>query len=373
MGLLSNVLDPIFGSDTSSQDEQAQRYLDQATGAYGNIKTPNTTITTPQDLIDLGGYTPSTVTSQNLANPDSLSYDLGDPRLVAMAQQGSSAYDSIATDPRLRGNQEDALAALAGISQGGGFNAADKANLSRIQSETSQADRGRREAILQNLGARGMGGSGMDLLAQLQSSQAATDRSSQAGLDIAAQGQQRALDAIMQSGQLSGQMQSQDFSQAAQKAAAQNAINQFNTQNTNTGNLANQSAQNQFAMNQAAGRLGAQSTNVANQMATQTGNVNRGLQAQQFNAGAANTANASNSQNAQNTSNLNIANRNSAQSQRDALPQQNFQNQMAVAGGKAGVAQAGTNYYDTQANRQIQKDANYMDALIKGGAAAAGA
>lgn len=369
MAILSDILDPIFGSDTKEQDRAAQDYLKQATDAYSGIKLPQTEIPNPESQVDLGGYAPSTVSAQNIPNPEMLSYDLGDPRLAGVVQQGDSAYNDISIDPRLRSNQNDALAALAEISQGGGFNAQDRANLSRIHSEESQADRGRREAILQNLGARGMSGGGMDLLAQLQSSQAATDRESQRGLDVAGQGQQRALDAIMQSGQLSGQMQGQDFSQEAQKAAAQNAINQFNAQNTNVNNLANANIANQFTMNQAAGRLGAQQNNVANTMAAQTSNANRGMQAQQFNAGAANAASADKTQNAQNTANANVQARNQAAAATSALPQQNFQNQISVANGKSGAAQAGVGYYDTQAGREIAKDSNYLDALIKGGSA----
>src|SRR5690606_33373605 len=70
--------------------------------------------------------------------------------------------------------------------------------------------------------------------AKLQSSQAATDRNAQQGLDVAGMAQQRALQAMMERGNMSGQMRGQDFSQQAQIAAAQDAINSFNTANQNT-------------------------------------------------------------------------------------------------------------------------------------------
>ena len=173
--------------------------------------------------------------------------------LVA-AKQGDTEFNSIKSDPELREKQKASLAALDEISANGGFNLTDQANLSKIQSQAGTADRGRRDAIRQNMASRGMGGSGMELLASLQSSQAATDRQAQQGLDVAAMGQQRALDAIMQSGQLAGNVRGQDFSEQAQKASAQDAINRFNTSNTNDVNRYNnqgaQGVENTRSVNQ---------------------------------------------------------------------------------------------------------------------------
>jgi hypothetical protein len=130
-------------------------------------------------------------------------------------------------DPRLRDTQLAALASLQQISDKGGMQAQDVANLNRIQTDVAQADKGRREAIQQGMSRRGMGGSGMELLAALQSSQAATDRQSQAGLDVAGTAQQRALQALMQSGELAGNVRGQDVNIAQGK----DAITQFNTTN----------------------------------------------------------------------------------------------------------------------------------------------
>jgi len=163
--------------------------------------------------------------------------------------QQDSGMAGVSTDPRLKEAQMSALASLQGISANGGMTAEDRANLARSQTQAAQADRGRREAILQNANARGMGGSGMELLAQLDSSQAATDRQAQEGLDINGMAQKRALESMMQGGQLAGDMRNQDFGEQSDKARAQDAINQFNTGNKNTMNthVADQS----FGANQA--------------------------------------------------------------------------------------------------------------------------
>ena len=338
--LLSSILDPIFSSDTSEQDRAARAQLEKARNEY-NIPLPNTTINSPESLRDLGGYQAAQISP----------YDLGDPTLAQNFQEGQSSYNDIATDPRLRTNQQDSIAALDNLAKNGGFNAQDQANLSRNHMQAVQDDKARRDAILQHSGATGMSGSGNDLLAQLQSSQAATNRESQYGLDVAGQGQDRALQAIMQSGQLSGQMQNQDFSQQAQQAAARDAISRFNTSNLNSNSLSNAGIANQHAVNQANGRL---STAQSNQ-------------------GAQNQANQYNATNSQNISNQNVTNANTAQSLRDQLPQQNFNNLQSLASGRANADAGLSNSYTNEANRIAQKDANYMGAAIQGGAAIAGA
>lgn len=338
MGALSSILDPIFSSDTSKQDQAAKDALAQARNEY-NIQTPATTINNPNALTNLGG----------VAAPDKVSYDLGDAQTAGLSKQGNSALDDISTDPRLRSNQQDAISSLNDLAKNGGFNAADQANLARTHAGAVQDDQARRNAILQQAGASGMSGSGNSLLAQLQSSQAATDRESQYGLDVAGQGQDRALAAIQQSGTLSGQMQNQDFNQQAQQAAAKNAISQFNTTNANTNSLNNANIANQRAVDQASGRLTAATTNANNQQNTN-----------QYNA-----------TNAQRISDTNVANQNTAQSLRDQLPQQNFNNLNTLASGKASADAGIANASTAEANRIAQKDANYMGAAVQGGTAIA--
>lgn len=329
--LVSKLTGP--GSDlsgTKSADRQAEDALDNLRQAYSGIETPNIT---PEAYQDLGRYA-----TEKVAMPEQLQYNLADPRLAQ-----DTSFDKISVDPRLAGSQYSALDALDAIVKGGGMNAQEKADLARVQSEVAQADRGRREAILQNLGARGMSGSGMELLSQLQSNQAATDRASQSGLDIAGQAQQRALQAIMNQGNLAGSMQGQSFNQQAQRAAAQDAINKFNTDAANT-----------FAIQQAQGAYNAGA-----------GNRNAVMDARQFNANAANEAAKFGQTNAQNVANMNIEARN-------AVPQQNFQNQITLAQGKSGGEVPAMNYYTGVADRKAKERGNILGALVQGGMAAAG-
>ncbi len=166
----------------------------------------------------------------NLESPD---FDYSDFEKGTVFNQSDSEFGNISEDPRLRDAQMRSLSSLEEIGSSGGLLAVDKALLAKTQRDAASQDRGRREAILQGQAARGMGGTGNALLAQLDSSQAATERSNQAGLDIAGMAQDRSLNAILQAGTLSGNIRGQEFDQNARKAQAQDAINNFNAgQNT---------------------------------------------------------------------------------------------------------------------------------------------
>lgn len=177
----------------------------------------------------------------NLQSPD---FDLSDFQLGRVLDQSGTEFDKISTDPRLREAQLNALASLEKIGNSNGLLDADKALLAKTQRDAAMQDRGRREAILQNNAARGMAGTGNELLAQLSSSQAATDRSNQAGLDIAGMAQQRALDSIAKAGSLGGSIRGQDYDEQAKRAAAQDAINQFNAGQKTRGSFNNAGIKN---------------------------------------------------------------------------------------------------------------------------------
>ena len=150
------------------------------------------------------------------------------PEMEAEILQQDTQLKGLRVDPKLKAQQVDALQRL---SQQGreGLNLEDRVALEEIQRAEAQANRGQQEAILQNMEARGMGGAGAELAARLQASQSSADRASQRGLSVAAQAQQRALQAMMQSGEMAGRMGQQDYENQAQVGTAQDAINRFNT------------------------------------------------------------------------------------------------------------------------------------------------
>lgn len=142
----------------------------------------------------------------------------------------NSAWNDVSTDPVAKAAQYQALNELQGISKEG-YTPIEKAASQRIQDELETSSRGDQLAIMESMRRRGAGGSGMELAARLMANQGATSRASRAGLETAAAARERALQALMQSGQLAGQIRGQGYDEAARKAAALDEIQKFNTGN----------------------------------------------------------------------------------------------------------------------------------------------
>lgn len=217
-------------------------------------------------------------------------------------QQGPNALAGIQTDPRLAQAQMSALQQLATTGQMG-MTPAEQAALNQAQQQASAQAQAKSKSILDDFARRGMGGSGNELAAQLQNAQSSSQQLANNSNQVAQNAQQNALQALVQSGQLGGQMQGQQFGQQAQIAAAQNYINQFNTQNS-------QQVQNQ-------------------------------------NVQAANAAALRNLQNQQNLMNQNTQLENQQQQYNKQLLQQQFNNQASLAAGRSGQYQG-----IAQANQQ---------------------
>ena len=152
------------------------------------------------------------------------------PDMEQAFTQSSNAYDDIQLSPEYKEAGLEALGSLRDIGESGGMNLMDKANMEKVLSDVGQADRGRREAAKASMGARGQLGSGLELLADLQSAQDANQTAHQSGLQIAGMAEQRALDAIRSAGDLGNEMGNTEFNQKGRAADARNAIEQFNTQ-----------------------------------------------------------------------------------------------------------------------------------------------
>lgn len=273
----------------------AQKVLEEAAKLY-NIPVPELQKLALQNPTWLEDLKASTV-----SNPADVQYNDAKTERADLNTVDGTAFDSISTDPRLQEQQMASLGALKDLAASGGMTDMDKANMSRSQSENAQADTGRRDAIMQGMARRGMGGSGNELLAQLQSSQAATDRSAQQGLDINGMAQQRALDAMMRGGDLAGSIRGQQFGEKAQVANARDAISKFNSANANSNSQFNASAGNN--MNQ---------FNTGNQLATDTGNRDTGVKVGMFNANQTQDANKYNNTGRQGTADAGVMNNNKA-------------------------------------------------------------
>lgn len=358
MALFDKILDPIFGGDTRREDRKRQQAIDEILSSARGIELPELQDITPEDYALIGDLNlPGRLEAVDVQGPDDIYVqDLTTAPI-------DSRFEDIAVDPRLKEQQIAALAGLEEIAQGGGMTLADEAALARIQSQAAAADRGRREAILQSSRQRGTSGSGMELLAQLQSAQGATDLASQQGLDVAGMAQKRALDALMQGGQLAGDIRGQEFGEQAQRAQALDAIQRFNQQNlmdTGRFNIANQMAAQQF--------------NVQSQQAAREAQAAREMAARQFGAEAQNQAAQQTWQTAQQQANL--ASQAREQAQRTNVldtPMARYEAQVGKQGIVSDALGTQSGYYKEIAARKKKEAAENQAAAIKAGTAIAGA
>lgn len=323
MALLSGISDLLMG-DQSEYDKKAMNAINENKQLWADMPDLNLEELTPEQYSWLGD-----LQLEGISGVPGIGY-----------QDVINDSWNFESDPALREKQMSGMSALDEIVEGGGFTLADKANLARMQNETAQADRGRRDAIMQNMQARGMGGSGMELLAQLQSSQAATDRASQAGLDQAGMAQQRALDAIMNQGAMAGNIRGQDFGENAQRAQAADYLKTFNAKNRMDAN--------QF-------------------------NAGLDMQKQQFNAGANNQAATANWQGKQGLSNQNTDTRNQAQQfNKFTIPTTQYDAKAQKVAGMSGANQAIAQAQSAAGDRDANKNAAILGGVATIGAGALG-
>lgn len=203
-----------------------------------------------------------------------------------------SAMQDVKADQGTVDAQNDALKGISEVADGG-FTEGDKAASREVQRSVSNDAQARQKAILNSMASRGTLGSGMELAAQLQSAQQASQQMSSAGDNLTNQAQARALQALGQQGSLASSMRGQQFSEGSQKAQAADAINRFNTENQQ--NIMNSNvnernraqginlAQKQMMENQRA--QNANDTQMHNKALIQTQYANRRGQAQDI-AGA---------------------------------------------------------------------------------------
>lgn len=168
-----------------------------------------------------------------------------DPSIETAINQQSTAQNSIAVDPATRAAQMQALSQLSSITNAQGDDAQEKNQIQQGINQVNANEQGQTGAILQNAAARGVGGSGASLAAELEGAQAGANTASNNAMSAQAQASQRALSALSQQGALATTVHGQDYNQALNAANAEDAINRFNAQGANSAMAANTTAENQ--------------------------------------------------------------------------------------------------------------------------------
>ena len=270
MGLFGNVTDA-FGITSWGEQEEAMR---RAREYFEGIALPEQRALELERLVKVGELT---------------------PQMAETILMESSAFEEIRTDPKLKEAQYEALMGLQERAEQG-LTASDRYELDKIRAEEQTAERGSREAIIQQEAMKGRAGGGLEQMSKMINSQESATRQAQRDAQVAALAQEQKMAALMQSGQLGGQMREQEFGEQAKIAQAKDLMDQFN---------------------------------VANQQKTEYMNV-----------GALNAAQEAELAERRKVAAANVALANQERLHASGQSQQQFSNQMALAGGQAGV-QAG--------------------------------
>lgn len=139
---------------------------------------------------------------------------------------GPSAFSDVSADPYSVEAQRRALDMMRTAAETRGFTPAESAMMQQSLRQAEQSQRSQRQADLQALEARGMGGSGLSMLSGQMAAQAGADRGADFGAQAMMAAQQRALAAMQQYGAGAAQMRGQSFGESATRAGGLDAWNQ---------------------------------------------------------------------------------------------------------------------------------------------------
>lgn len=274
MSLMGGITDFLTGGE----DSESQAALNAALAAYSGINTPTTSeLTLPelQQYVQAGLMTPA--------------------QAAAVLQQ-SNAYDNVTGNSTANQASMDALSGLQEIADTKGLDPQAEAQMAQTESQLNQTLQGQRLSIMDQMAAKGIPTSLMGVSEQLASAGQDAEQAHQDAMQANSDAATRALQALEASGTMGQSIEQEQFSEQAQKAAAQNAIDQWNAMNSTNVNLANAASKQQ--------------------------------------------ANMYNEQNAQAVSNANTQNANARTQYNANLPQQVYEDQLQKAAGEAGVGEA---------------------------------
>jgi hypothetical protein len=293
-----SVIGGIMGQRAQAKsDAEKKKLLEQAKAEYDNIQDPEAKAVAYEELKSAGMMV---------------------PELEKEIQIPDTAMIGIQSDPLLKQAQMDALSQLQNLGKSGGLDEADKANLERARQNFASESASQQAGVAESMARRGMSSGGLELAQRQMAAQNAANQMGNTEAQIQGEARRRALDAIMQGGQLGGQMRNQEMGEKERQAAAIDRINEFRATNA----------------------IGAEQRRVS----------------------AANAAQAANLANAQRIADANVGFKNTSIAAANAAPQQSFQNKMAIAGGKAGTLGSQA----VNVGQQGQQQANMFGGLVTG-------
>jgi len=138
--------------------------------------------------------------------------ELRRPMAISALRAETEAPEAVAA-------QRNALRQLQQVSEQG-YTPEEEAAIRQIQSETAATAASQRAATQEAFARRGISGGGAERVAAFQAASQAANRAGQQGLDVAAQAQRRAFQAMQAQGNLGTNVRGQAYGEAERRAMA---------------------------------------------------------------------------------------------------------------------------------------------------------
>ncbi len=188
--VIGAILGAGIGMGTGNNMKRARVNLENTIAEYMN----------QLQALDMPRYEDLKLSLERYAKGEALSPD----QLQAL-QELDSEVSKISQDKTAKQTQLDALAAMK-IRARGGLTLQDKADLQEAKRDIDRQQSGVQKSIIQNMQARGQGGSGAELAARLSAGQQGAQMASQNSLATAARAQQAAMQSLKDSASLGRQI-----------------------------------------------------------------------------------------------------------------------------------------------------------------------
>ena len=217
MGLLDLI--------TGGENETAQSDLSQA---LQNVEAVQTPTSEQLQLSPLAQY-------ENTGNLDAA--------LSTAAQTGQSAYNNEDISQVPIADMQQALSQEQEIANAQGMTPQEQASIAEAEQSANEAEAGQRGSIAQQFAGMGVPQSLISAALQNGTEGQEAQQMYQNALQAQGQAASQGITALQNEGSLASTLYGQEAGQANTVAAAQNALNQFNTANTQQTALANQANQ----------------------------------------------------------------------------------------------------------------------------------
>lgn len=294
------LLDIFTGGKSGDASESMRKALNE----IGQVKAPSQeqlTLPQLQQYVEMGIMTPA--------------------QAKAYLIEGN-AYDKATGSQAAREAEMTALNQLQDVAKSKGMTPQLEARMIEAMSAANTNTQGQRASIMDQMAQRGIPTSLFGAAAQMAAAGQDAESAKLAGAKAVSDAEDRALSAMSASGNLSGNMEQQTFNEQAQKAAAQNAISQWNAANQTQGS--------------------------------------------QFNAANEQQAGMYNAQNKQNVSNANTGNANYRTQYNAEIPQKMFNNSMEKANAMAGTYSKEANLNHEQGKQNAGITSGIIDMASNG-------